>query len=190
MDFVLGLPRTRSGNDMLWVIVDRLTKSAWFILMNNHWDMDQLARAYLKNVVRYHGVLRSIVSDRDTRYVSKFREAFQRALGTELFRSTSFHMATDEQTERTNRTLEDILRVVALDRQGSWDECLDMVEFSYRNSYQESIQMAPFEALYGRRCRSPICWDDFSESVTLSPVMLEKMTDQVKIIREKLKVAL
>ena len=72
MDFVLGLPRTRSGNDTLWVIVDRLTKSAKFIPMNNQWDMDQLARAYLKNVVRYHGIPRSIVSDRDTRYVSKF----------------------------------------------------------------------------------------------------------------------
>ena len=67
MDFVLGLPRTRSGNDTLWVIVDRLTKSARFIPMNNQWSMDQLARAYLKNVVRYHGVPRSIVSDRDTR---------------------------------------------------------------------------------------------------------------------------
>ena len=82
MDFVLGLPRTRSGNDTLWVIVDRLTKSAKFIPMNNQWDMDQLARAYLKNVVRYHGVPRSIVSDHDTRYVSKFWEAFQAALDT------------------------------------------------------------------------------------------------------------
>ena len=78
---------------------------------------------------------RSIVSDRDTRYVSKFWEAFQAALGTELLRSTSFHPATDGQTERTNRTLEDMLRAVALDRQGSWDECLDMVEFSYNNNY-------------------------------------------------------
>ena len=189
MDFVLGLPRTKSGNDTLWVIVDRLTKSAKFIPMNNQWDMDQLARAYLKNIVRYHGVPRSIVSDRDIRYVSKFWEAFQKALGTELLRSTSFHPATVGQTERTNRTLEDMLRVVALDRQGSWDECLDMVEFSYNNSYQASIQMAPFEALYGRRCRNPVCWDDFSESVTLGPAMLEEMADQVKMIRERLKAA-
>ena len=77
------------------MIVDRLTKSAKFIPMNNQWDMDQLARAYLKNVVRYHGVPRSIVSNRDTRYVSEFWESFQKALGTELLRSTSFHLATD-----------------------------------------------------------------------------------------------
>ncbi|XP_057543871.1 uncharacterized protein LOC130823263 [Amaranthus tricolor] len=169
-----GLPRTRSGNDTLWVIVDRLTKSARFIPINNQWGMDQLAQAYLKHVIRYQGVPRSIVSDRDTRYVLKFWEAFQAALGTELLRSTSFHPATDGQTERTNRTLEDILRAVALDRQESWDECLDMVEFSYNNSYQTSIQMAPFEALYGRRCR---------------PAMLEEMTDQVKMIQERLKAA-
>ena len=169
--------------------MDRLAKSARFIPMNNQWSIDQLARAYLKNVVRYQCVPRSIVSDRDTRYVSKFWEAFQAALGTELLRSTSFHPATDGQTERTNRTLEDMLRAVALDRQGSWDECLDMVEFSYNNSYQASIQMASFEALYGRRCRNPVCWDDFSESVTLGPTMLEEMTDQVKMIRERLKAA-
>ena len=99
-------------------------------------------------------------------------------MGTEFLRSTSFHSATDGQTERTNRTLENMLRVVALDRQGSWDECLDMVEFLYKNSYQASIQMAPFEALYGLCCRILVCWDDFSESVTLGPAMLEEMTDK------------
>ena len=100
------VPRTRSRNDTLWVIMDRLIKSARLIPMNNQWDMDQLARAYLKNVVRYHGVPRFIVSDHGTRYVLKVWEAFQRALGTKLLRSTSFHPATDGKTKRTNRTLE------------------------------------------------------------------------------------
>ena len=100
------VPRTRSRNDTLWVIMDRLIKSARLIPMKKKWDMDQLARAYLKNVVRYHGFPRSIVSDHGTRYVLKFCEAFQRALGTKLLWSTSFHLATDGKTERTNRTLE------------------------------------------------------------------------------------
>ena len=101
--------------------------------------MDQLARAYLKYAVRYQCVPRSIVSDRDTRYVSKFWEAFQAALGTELLRSTSFNPATNVQTEHINRTLADMLRALALERQGSWDDFLDMVDFSYNNSYQASI---------------------------------------------------
>ena len=134
MDFVVGLPRTKAGNDALWVIVDRLTKSARFIPMNCRWEMEQLARAYIKYVVRFHGVPRTIVSDRDTRYLSQFWQTLQQAMGTTLLYSTSFHPQTDGQTERTNQVLEDMLRAIAMEWQGSWDEHLDLVEFSYNNS--------------------------------------------------------
>ncbi|XP_057540689.1 uncharacterized protein LOC130818541 [Amaranthus tricolor] len=95
MDFVLGLPRTRAGNDTLWVIVDRLTKSARFIPMNCKWDMEQLACAYIKYVIRYHGIPHTIVSDQDTQYLSHFWKSLQQASGTTLLHSTSFHPMTD-----------------------------------------------------------------------------------------------
>ena len=100
MDFVVGLPRTKAGNDALWVIVDRLTKTARFIPMNCRWEMGQLARAYIKYVVRFHSVPRTIVSDRDTRYLSQFWQTLQQAMGTTLLYSTSFHPQTDGQTEQ------------------------------------------------------------------------------------------
>ncbi|XP_057529736.1 uncharacterized protein LOC130808273 [Amaranthus tricolor] len=107
----------------------------------------RLARAYIKYVVRFHGVPRTIVSDRDTHYLTHFWKTLQQAMGTTLLHSTSFHPQTDGQTERTNKILEDMLRAIAIEWQGSWDEHLDLVEFSYNNSYQETIQMASFEAL-------------------------------------------
>ena len=92
----------QTGNDALWVIVDRLTKSASFIPMNCRWEMEQLAHAYIKYVVRFHGVPCTIASDRDTRYLSHFWKTLQQAMGTTLLHSTSFHPQTDGQTERTN----------------------------------------------------------------------------------------
>ncbi|XP_057538063.1 uncharacterized protein LOC130815591 [Amaranthus tricolor] len=127
MDFVVVLPRTKAGNDALWVIVDRLTKSTRFIPMNCCWKMEQLARAYIKYVVRFHGVPRTIVSDRDTRYLSLFWQTLQLAMGTTLLYSTSFHPQTDGQTERKYQILEDMLRAIAMEWQGSWNEHLDLM---------------------------------------------------------------
>jgi len=112
------LPRTKTGNDQVWVIVDRLTKTARFIPLNKTWSMEKLARAYVKHVVRHHGVAQDIVSDRDSRFLSRFWEALQMAMGTQLKLSTAFHPATDGQTERTIQTLEDMLRGCVLDFQG------------------------------------------------------------------------
>ena len=123
-----------------------------------------MARAYIKYVVRFHGVPRTIVSDRDTHYLTHFWKTLQQAMGTTLLHSTSFHPQTDGQTERTNKILEDMLRAIAIEWQGSWDEHLDLVEFSYNNSYQETIQMASFEALYVCRCRSPVFLGRFHRS--------------------------
>ena len=157
---------------MIWVIVDRLTKSAHFIPMRDTWSKRQLAVAYQAHVLKLHGIPKSIVSDRDSRFISKFWQELQTALGTKLKMSTAFHPATDGQTERTIQTLKDMLRACVLEFGGSWEDRLDLIEFSYNNSYHASIQMAPFEALYGRRCRSPICWDDVAEAAVLGPQMV------------------
>ena len=189
MDFVSGLPRTRGRNDSIWVIVDRLTKSAHFIPIRKTSDLGALARLYLKEIVRLHGAPRSIVSDRDSRFVSRFWTSLQEALGTKLSMSTAYHPQSDGQTERTIQTLEDMLRACVLDFGGSWEEHLHLVEFAYNNSYHSSIGMAPFEALYGRPCRSPTCWMDFGEQLLLGPELVQQTNDLVKKIQQRLQTA-
>ncbi|GJR70231.1 putative reverse transcriptase domain-containing protein [Tanacetum coccineum] len=163
MDFVTKLPKTSQGYDTIWVIVDRLTKSAIFTPMRETDPLDKLARLYLKEVVTRHGIPVSIICDRDPRFASNFWRSLQNALGTNLDMSTAYHPQTDGQSERTIQTLEDMLRACAIDFGKGWVNHLPLVEFSYNNSYHASIKAAPFEALYGRKCRSPVCWTEVGE---------------------------
>ena len=119
MDFIVGLPRTTNGYDSIWVIVDRLIKSAHFLAIRVSYSMEQLAQLYVKEVIRLHGVPKTIISDRDGRFTSHFWECVQKALGTKLRFSTAFHPQTDGQTERVNQILEGMLRACALDFKGS-----------------------------------------------------------------------
>ncbi|GKA50365.1 putative reverse transcriptase domain-containing protein [Tanacetum coccineum] len=169
MDFVTKLPRTSSGHDTIWVIMDRLTKSAHFLPMCEDYKMDRLARLYLNEIVARHGVPISIISDRDSRFTSRFWQSMQEALGTRLDMSMAYHPQIDGQSERTIQTLEDMLRACVLDFGGSWDVHLPLVEFSYNNSYHSSVRCAPFEALYGRKCRSPIMWAEVGEGQLIGP---------------------
>ena len=114
MDFVFKLPRTQNGFDGIWVIVDRLTKSAHFIPVREKYSLNHLAELFLIKIVKYHGVPMSIISDRDPRFTSKFWVAFQEVLGAGLLYSTTYHPQTDGQSERTIQTLEDMLRASVL----------------------------------------------------------------------------
>ncbi|GJT88734.1 putative reverse transcriptase domain-containing protein [Tanacetum coccineum] len=163
MDFMTKLPRTISGHDTIWVIMDQLTKSAYFLPMREDYKMDRLARLYLNEIVSRHGVPISIIPDRDSRFMSRFWQSMQEALGTRLDMSTAYHPQTDGQSEHTIHTLEDMLRACVLDFGGSWDVHLPLVEFPYNNSYHSSMRCAPFESLYGRKCRSPIMWAEIRE---------------------------
>ncbi|GJU10169.1 putative reverse transcriptase domain-containing protein [Tanacetum coccineum] len=169
MDFVTKLPRTQSGNDTIWVIVDRLTKSAHFLPMRETDPMDKLAKLYLKEVVTRHGIPVSIICDRDPRFTSNFWRSFQKAMGTRLDMSTAYHPETDGQSERTIQTLEDMLRACVIDFGNGWEGHLPLIEFSYNNSYHASIKAAPFEALYGRKCRSPVCWAEVGDARLTCP---------------------
>nr|GEV08771.1 putative reverse transcriptase domain-containing protein [Tanacetum cinerariifolium] len=139
-----------SGHDAIWVVVDRLTKSAHFLSIREDYKTEKLARIYINKIVARHGVPVSIISDCDGRFASHLWKALQKALGTKLNMSTAYHPETDGQSERTIQTLEDMLRACVMDFGGSWDTHLSLVEFSYNNSYHKSIKCAPFEALYGR----------------------------------------
>ncbi|GJZ10492.1 putative reverse transcriptase domain-containing protein [Tanacetum coccineum] len=183
MDFVTKLPKTAAGQDTIWVIVDHLTKSAHFLPMREDDTLEKLTRQYLKEVVSRHGVPVLIISDRDGRFTSHFWKSLNKALGTRLDMSTAYHPETDGQSERTIQTLEDMLRACVLDFGKGWDKHLPLVEFSYNNSYHTSIKAAPFEALYGRKCRSPICWAEVGDSQLTGPEIIHETTEKIVQIK-------
>nr|GFA87177.1 retrotransposable element Tf2 [Tanacetum cinerariifolium] len=166
MDFVTGLPRTQRRHDAIWVVVDRLTKSAHFLPIRKDYSVS-----------------------RDPRFTSRFWKGLQKAWGTRLKFSTAFHPQTDGQSERTIQTLEDMLRSCALEWTGNWDDYICLVEFAYNNSWHASIKCAPFEMLYSRKCRAPICWDQVGERVIEGPEMIEVTNAKVAVAKEKLKEA-
>ena len=139
--------------------------------------------------MRLHGAPVSIVSDRDPRFTSRFWPKLQDAMGAKLHFSTTFHPQTDGQSERTIQTLEDMLRDCVMEFKGSWNNYLALIEFAYNNSYQSSIGMAPYEALYGRKCRTPVCWDEVGERRLIDLEIVQDTTEKVNMIRERLKIA-
>ncbi|GKB12936.1 hypothetical protein Tco_0846859 [Tanacetum coccineum] len=163
MDFVTKLPKTMSGQDTIWVIVDRLTKSAHFLPMKETDSMEKLTRQYLKEVVSRHGVPVSIISDRDSKFTSHFWKSLNKALGTQLDMSTAYHLQTDGQSERTIQMLEDMLR-----------------------AYHTSNKATPFEALYGRKCRSPICWAEVGDAQLTGPEIIRETTEKIIQIKHRL----
>jgi hypothetical protein len=189
MDFIVGLPRTQAGYDSIWVVVDRLTKSAHFIPVKTSYNSAVLAELYMSRIICLHGVPKKIMSDRGTEFTSHFWQQLHEALGTHLNFSSTYHPQTDGQTERTNQILEDMLRSCALQDQSGWDKRLPYAEFSYNNSYQASLKMSPFQALYGRNCRTPLQWDLPGEKQVFGPEILLEAEENIKMVRENLKIA-
>jgi hypothetical protein len=163
IEFIVVLPRTRSGYDSIWVIMDQLTKVAHVIPVKITYSGPQLAELYMSRIVCLHGVPKKIVFDRGTQFTSKFWERLHETLDTQLRFSSAYHPQTDGQTERVNQILEDMLRACALQYGRSWDKSLPYAKFSYNNSHQESLKMSPVEMLYGRRCRTPLFWSEAGE---------------------------
>ncbi|GKB76204.1 putative reverse transcriptase domain-containing protein [Tanacetum coccineum] len=144
--------------DTIWVIIDRLTKSAHFLPMRENDPMEKLMKLYMKEVVTRHGVPVSIISDRDGRFTSLFWKALHKALGTRL--DMNFGK--------------------------SWDRHLPLVEFSYNNNYHTSIKAAPFETLYGRKCRSPVCWAEVGDAQLTSPAIIHETTEKIIQIKSRI----
>ncbi|GJY15472.1 reverse transcriptase domain-containing protein, partial [Tanacetum coccineum] len=178
------------GNAQFRSLWTESTKSAHcFLPMREDYKMERLARLYLNEIVARHGVPISIISDRDSHFTSRFWQSMQEALGTRLDMSTAYHPQTDGQSECTIQTLEDMLRACVLDFGGSWDVHLPLVEFSYNNSYHSSVRCAPFEALYGRKCRSPILWAEVGEGQLIGPELVQETTEKISQIKDRLKAA-
>ncbi|GJU04991.1 putative reverse transcriptase domain-containing protein [Tanacetum coccineum] len=153
------------------------------------YKMESLARLYLDEIFARHGVPISIISDRDSRFTSRFWQSMQEALWTRLDMSRAYHPQTDGQSERTIQTLKDMLRACVLEFGRSWDVHLPLVEFSYNNSYHSSVRFAPFEALYGRKYRSLIMWAEVGEGQLIGPELVQETTEKISQINDKLKVA-
>ncbi|GJZ59090.1 putative reverse transcriptase domain-containing protein [Tanacetum coccineum] len=149
-------------------------------------SMEKLTRQYLKEVVSRHGVPVLIISNRDSKFTSHFWKSLNEALGTQLDMSTAYHPQTDGQSERTIQTLEDMLRACVMDFGKGWDRHLPLIEFSYNNSYHTSIKAAPFEALYGRKCRSPICWAEVGDAQLTGPEIVRETTEKIIQIKHRL----
>lgn len=145
-----------------------------------------VARVFMEDIVRLHGIPQRIIFDRDLVFTSALWTSLQQSLGTKLNFSSAYHPETDGQTERVNQVLEDMLRMYVMDQQSCWEEYLHLVEFAYNNGYHSSIGMAPFQALYGRPCRTPLSWDRLEDRVLLGPEMLRDIEQQVARIREHL----
>ncbi|GJV76196.1 putative reverse transcriptase domain-containing protein [Tanacetum coccineum] len=161
MHFITKLSKTSSGQDTIWVIVDRITKSAHFLPMKETDSIEKLTRQYLK----------------------------EKALGNELDMSTTYHPQTDGQIERTIQTLKDMPRACVIDFGKGWDRHLPLVEFSSNNNYHTSIKVAPFEALYGRKCRSPICWAEVGDSQLTGPEIVHETIKKIIQIKSRIQAA-
>jgi transposase InsO family protein len=161
-------------------------RSAHFILIKTMYKGAKLAELYIARIVCLHGVPKKIVSNRGTQFTSRFWEKLHEALDTKLNFSSAYHPQTDGQTERVNQIHEDMLRACALKDKKSWDKCLSYAELSYNNSYQESLKMSPFEVLYGRKCRTPLFWNEPGENEVFGPEILREVERQVQVIRENL----
>jgi transposase InsO family protein len=133
-----------------------------------------------------HGVPKKIMFDRGTQFTLKFWERSHETLDTQLRFSSAYHPQTDGQTERVNQILEELLRAYALQYERRWDKSLPYAEFSYNNSYQESLKMAPFEILYGHRCQTPLFWSETRERKIFGPDILQEAEKQVHMVRENL----
>jgi hypothetical protein len=150
MNFIVGLPHTQAGYDSIWIIVDRLTKVDHFIPVKTTYSGARLTELYMSWIICLHGVTKKIVSNSGSQFTSKFWGKLHESMDTKLNFSSAYHPRTDGQTERTHQIREDMLRACVLKYGKSWDKSLPYAKVSYNNSYRASIEMAPFESLYGR----------------------------------------
>jgi hypothetical protein len=186
MDFILGLPRTQRGHDSIFVVVDRFSKMAHFIPCQKTSDATHIANLFFKEVVRLHGLPRSIVSDRDTKFIGHFWRTLWKKMGTNLMFSSAYHPQTDGQTEVVNRSLGDLLRSLVTEHHSSWDNVLPQAEFAYNDSVNRSTGKSPFQIIYGTQPRGVSELRD-SEQTATSSASAEEFAETMKELHSQVK---
>ena len=175
---------SKRGNDAIFVVIDKLSKVVHFLPIKESITAAQLAELYTSRIVSLHGIPQLISSDRGSIFTSKFWYSFQKAMGTNICFSTTFHPQTSGQVERVNQILEDMLRACVISFGMKWEDCLPYAEFSYNNSFQASSGKAPFEILYGRKCRTPLNWSETGERQLLGNDLITEAEEMCKVIRD------
>ncbi|WMV08176.1 hypothetical protein MTR67_001561 [Solanum verrucosum] len=181
MDLIMGLPPTRRQHDSIWVIINRVSKSAHFFAVKTRDSAKDYAKLYINEILRLHGVTFTIILDRGAQFTYHLRKLFKKGLGTQVNLSIAFHPQMDGQAERTIQTLEDMLRACVIEFKGSWDDHLPLIEFAYNDNYHPSIKIAPYEELYGRRCRYPVCWFEEGEGALIWLDSVHETIDKVQL---------
>ena len=171
------------------VVVDRLRKVAHFVPVHLNYKIVHIVDFFKREVFRLHDIPKTIILDIDVNFISAFWKALFTGLGTQIQFSTVYHPYTDGQTEQVNQILEDMLQMYVMQQPTKWEDYFNLVEFTYNNGYQESLKMSPFEALYGRQCRTPINWSSPETKLMLRPEILAEEEQEVKKIRKNLKVS-
>jgi hypothetical protein len=189
MDFITGLPTSTKQNETIMVVVDKLSNSAHFIPVKSTCKAIDINHVFMKEIFRLYGMPKEIMSNRDMKFTSNFWKSLMVGLETNLLFSTAYHPQTDGQTERVNQILEDMLRMHVMHQPKKWEDYLSLVEFAYSNGYQASLNMSPFEVLYGRPCNTPVSWSNPINRISFGPDMLKEMEQQVTQIKQNLKVA-
>ena len=175
MDFITRLPTSTKQNDAIMVVVGKLSKSAHFIPINSTCKSIDIANVFMKEIFKLHGMLKEIVSDRDTKFTSNFWKSLMASLETKLLFSNAYHPQTDEQIERVKKILDDMLRMHVMHQPKKSEDYLSLVELSYNNGCQASLKMSPFEVLYGRPCNTPVSWTNLVKRISFGPDMLKEM---------------
>jgi hypothetical protein len=189
MDFITKLPRTVKKHDSNMVVVDNLTKASHFIPIKSMHKEANIVDIFMHEVARLHGVPKTIVSDKDSNSTSNFWKGIFKGFGTNMNFSTTYHPNSDGQTERVNWVIEDMLRMYVMGNPSKWEDYLHLVEFAYKNGYQSSLRMSPFEALYIRRCNMPVSWDNPTDHTIVGIDLHWEMEEQVVKIGKNLKVS-
>jgi hypothetical protein len=183
MDFITKLPRNIKQHGSIMVVVDKLMKAAHFIIVKSAHKTTDIAEIYMREIAKLHGVPKTIVSDRDSKFTSNFWKGLFKGFGTSLNFSTTYHPEPDGQTKRVNWVIEDMLRMYVMDKPSKWEDYLHLVEFAYNNGYQTSLKMSPFETLYGRKCNKPVSWDNLVGRAVVGPDLLREMEEHMVKIR-------
>jgi hypothetical protein len=186
MDFILGLLRMQRGHDSIFVVVDRFSKMVHFILYHKTNNATHIANLFFKEIVRLHGLPRSIVSDRDTKFIGHFWRTLCKNMGTNLMFSPAYHPQIDGQTEVVNRSLGDLLRSLVTEHHSSWDNVLPQEKFAYNDSVNRRIGKSPFEIIYGKQPRGVSELRD-SEQIITKSASVEEFAEAMEELHRRVK---